>query len=281
MVVTIVQPVSGGPFGPGFVLSLDSDFVGPLAVGSFWRVLLTTESGGGFLWQTRSQPTTTNAKAWTYGSEGDYAQPLFPVELEAMHGDTLELKAQLVSSAVVVDEEDQLISLDLTTGAPYLLQQVIRQQGAVQVDQTAQLEVIEQAVHMDFGDLGRFGLGQLQGGVPGVPLRRHLFTPDRTGEGSLDHPVGPFDFFAFGVTWEFIDRPPGAGVVQGAPVHTPRRTIELRLVAKDVEANEYTKDFGIYREDRLYVTFNPFELTRIEYWIEPGTTVRFWWLGLP
>lgn len=278
MVVTIIQPVSGGPFGPGFIVQLDSDFIGPLPSDARWDVLLTTESGGGFLWQTRSQPTSTNAKSWTYGSEADYNQPFFPVELEAMHGDTLELKARLRSPTTIFDEGTVLITLDLTTGAPYILREVMRQQSTAQVDNTATLEQIEQAVHMSFPGLNNIPIGEFLG----IPLaggaERLLITPDRTGEGTLDRPIGLVDVAAVGLEWEVVSAPPGVGVVQGAPDRWARRVLDLQLVGTDASSNEYTRTFESFHVDHYRYMFQGFGLTRLYYWIEPGITVRFYWL---
>lgn len=281
MVVTFVQPQSGAPFGPGFLVSLDSDFVGPIPADSWWLLYVAPAADPevGELNQTILNPQHDHA--WiAFAVESD-PFPLQPVASSLIHGDTVSVTAELHSPTAVLDSGTVSVQWDMVSGVPYVMQGIVNRVANGTAEHQALIAETNAAVHMDFGDLGRFGLGQLFNGVPQIPLRRHLFTPDRTGEGSLDHPIGPLDFAAFGIYWEFIARPPGAGTVEGAPDRTARRALDLRQVAKDVEANEYTRDSFSFNEDRLYLTFSPLELTRIEYWIEPGTTVRFYWLGLP
>lgn len=281
MVVTIAQPVDTGPFGPGFLVQLDSTFIGPLPSGSFWRVDIASVAVPETFLVRDDFPTASNSAFWPFLTAPTSQLPFPFANKDLVHGNPMKLLAELRSPTAVLDSLQIDIVWDMTSGVPYVMQQVLQNMTASSPTALAIAEETNAAVHMDFGDLGRFGLGQLLNGIPQIPMRRILISPDRTGEGSLTHPVGPFDLFAFGLTWQFVSRPPGAGSIEGAPDRTARRALDLRLVARDIDANEYTYDSGSFNEDLRYMTFNPLQLTRIEYWIEPGTTVRFWWLGLP
>lgn len=280
MVVTFVQPVTGGPFGPGFGVDLDSDFIGPLPSGSFWLVWVATTDDPEDPIQSALIPTTSNAKSFVFGRDGLLGDPLIPATLDFAHGNTVSITASLQSPTAVLDEGTTTVTWDMASGVPFVLQEAIGAAAGLSVDQEAQLEEIDRVVHMDLGGLGRIGLSELVG-LPSAGFTiRQTITPDRSGEGDLDRPGLGLDVAALGLEWEWVVIPPGNGSRSGAPLRQSRRVLDLQLVGTDGATNEYTRSFDSFDVEHLRYTFNPVGLTRIHYWIEPGSVVRFHWLIL-
>lgn len=280
MAVVFIQPVTGGPFGPGFIVALDSNFVGPLETGSFWR-LYVTETGGEAPLVSEDVPTTVNNTIWWFRTGSVLSGTPFPFASQQLnHGKTVSLKAELRSPTSILDSGSIPITWDIVSGVPYLQNLINAQRVGLTAPQAAQLEEIDRVVHMDLGGLGRIGLSELLGLPTAGLTSRLLITPDRTLEGTLSRPLVGLDVAALGLEWEVVSAPPGVGVVQGAPDRWARRILDIQQVGTDGFANEYTRAFDSFHVDHYRLMFNPVGLTRLHYWIEPGITLRFYWLLL-
>lgn len=278
MTVTIIQPVAAGPFGPGFQVELDSDFIGPLSVDSHWEVSIYSLADDTTPLMQEFFPTTTNYMVQPWRSGLFNQTPLVPARAGLVHGTTAQLQVRLFDGASQVDSASRQVSWEMISGAPYALQQWITTRTAPNTTQVQLVEETHQAVHMSFPGLPNIPIGEFLG----IPLaggaERLLITPDRTGEGTLDRPVGLVDVAAVGIEWEVVSAPPGVGVVQGAPDRWVRRVLDLQLVGTDASANEYTRAWESFHVDHYRYMFQGFGLTRLHYWIEPGVTIRFYWL---
>lgn len=278
MAVDFIQPVTGGPFGPGFIVSLGSDFVGPLETGSFWR-LYVHETGEGSPLISEDFPTASNNAIWWFRTTPSSLAAPFPFAGDELyHGKTVGLTAELRSPTTVEDSGTIPIVWDIVSGVPYVQNIVGADAAGLTVDQAAQLEAVEQAVHMSFPGLPNLPIGEFLGIPIAGGAERVLITPDRTGEGTLDRQVGLVDVAAVGIEWEVVSAPPGVGVAQGAPDRWVRRVLDLQLVGTDASANEYTRSYESFHVDHYRLMFQGFGLTRLHYWIEPGITIRFYWL---
>lgn len=278
MVVTIAQPVDGGPFGPGFVLNLDSTFVGPLPTGSFWRIDIIALDIPETVVQREDFPTDANSRIAFYRSDPAASQPIPFATKDTYHGAPLKLLAELRSPTAVLDSLQIDIVWDMTSGIPFAMWQVINAQSGANLAAAAIAEETNAAVHMGFPGLDRLPIGEFLGIPLAGAAARELVTPDRSGEGTLERNIGLVDVAAMGIEWEVVSFPPGNGVKQGAPDRWSRRVLDLQLVGTDASANEYTRDFASFDVDHYRWMFQGFGLTRIHYWIEPGVTVRFYWL---
>lgn len=280
MAVTIAQPVDGGPVGIGFMVDVDSTFVGPLETGSFWRIEIFAPSAPETFVYRQDVQTGTNHANIILGLKPLAEQP-FPWASTALVQDAPVLLTATLRSPTTALESLTIDAVwDTTSGVPYILQHILNGLATTPVPTTALLESIDDAVHMGFPGLPRLPLIDFFNGPVVMPTVRELITPDRTLEGTLERPGGPFDVNAFGLEWEVVSFPPGNGVKQGAPDRWSRRILDLQLVGTDASSNEYTRSYESYDVDHYRVTWNPLGLTRIQYWIEPGTTIRFYWLLL-
>lgn len=278
MTVTIAQPVDGGPFGPGFVINLDSDFIGPLATGSFWRVDIIAMDVGETMVLREDFPSSINSRTAFFKSDPTVSLPIPFGTKDLIHGAPLKLLAELRSPTAVLDSLQIDIVWDMTSGIPFSMWQVINAQGAANAGAAALAEETHAAVHMAFPGLPNLPLGQLLSGTLPINSVREIITPDRTLEGTLQRVTGPIDVNAFGIEWEVVSAPAGVGVAQGAPDRWSRRILDLQLIATDGSSNEYTRSFESFHVHHYRYMFNGLGLTRIHYWIEPGITLRFYWL---
>lgn len=280
MAVDFIQPVTGGPFGPGFAIALDSDFVGPLSSGSFWQLNIAPAADPEEYVEIESFATASNAAAWVFAAQAFETVPLTFASKERYDGAPMTLTAVLHDGSTPVDSGTLNVTWDTRSGIPYILQQLLAKQTVGQVDAAGQLEEIDRVVHADFGPLGRFGLSDLLP-IPSPGLtQRLLITPDRSGDGQLDRPLLGLDVFALGLEWEWVTIPPGNGSRDGAPDRQERPVLDLMQVGTDNAASEYIRAYDRFDVEHLRWTFNPIGLTRIQYRIEPGSVVRFYWLVL-
>lgn len=278
MAVDFIQPVSGAPFGPGFGVHLDSDFIGPLPTDSYWLMWIATAADPEDAIQTSQLFTSANERQFVWARDGLSGPALLAAQTGFAHGDTISITAELHSPTALLDSGTQTVVWDMVSGVPSVLQTQLAAQSAVQLELGDQVEAIDTAVHMSFPGLNNLPIGEFLG----IPLaggaERLLITPDRSGEGTLDRNVGLIDVAAVGIEWEVVSAPPGVGVVQGAPDRWTRRILDLQLVGTDASSNEYTRSWESFHADHYRYMFQGFGLTRLHYWIEPGITLRFYWL---
>lgn len=278
MTITLVTPVDGSPFGPGFAVTLSSDFVGPYETGTYWRIDIAPAADPENYVDFDTVPALSGTNFFVF-KQHPLSTPVdiaFASHLLA-HGDAMVARFTLNSPTVELDDVTIDVTWDAASGLPFILQQRLRTLPAA-TETTEQLELIDQAVHMSFPSVGRIPIGDFLGGALGGLAVRETITPDRSGEGTLDRPFLGVDVNAYGIEWEVVSAPAGNGVVQGAPDRWSRRVLDLQLVGTDVAANEYTRTYDSFHVDHYRLMFQGFGLTRLHYWIEPGITVRFYWL---
>lgn len=280
MAVDFIQPAPGAPFGPGFAVHVDSDFIGPLPSDSYWLMWIAPAADPEDVVQSSQLFTVANEREWVWGRDGLSGPAILAVLPGFAHGDTISITAELHSPTALLDSGTQTVVWDMTSGVPSILQTLLTGQSTAHVEVVEQIEEIDRAVHMDLGGLGRIGLSELLGLPTAGITSRQLITPDRTLTGTLARALVGLDVAALGLEWEVVDAPPGVGTIQGAPARWSRRILDIQQVGTDGFSNEYTRAFDSFHVDHYRLMFNPVGLTRLHYWIEPGITVRFYWLLL-
>jgi hypothetical protein len=275
MPITVSQPSTNGPFGPGFQFSVSSDFVGPIT-GPFWRIDIWDEPLEILLY-SMTQGNTGSGNVSTGYFQGFLTT--VPAQMKVPTGANVKLKVNLESSTGVVETTSKNIVLDEITGrvmVTYNKLIVIGNQlsglGGVSTD----LADVKLATFATFDPSTVVPLSELLVAPPLGFLHRELISPDRTGEGTLTHPGAP----AYGITWEFVDVAAGIGVNEGAPDTLWTHALDLQLVhtlgdSSLETTNRASFDFG----DSMWL-FDPARPTEVHYWIGPGVTCRFHWLVL-
>jgi hypothetical protein len=277
--IQFTQPTVGGAFGPGFVLDVRTDIVGPLPVNWHWSIeILTGPANEELVIQTAYDLDAGDQHRLRI----DYGvNPLlFTVPRSQMVSDTGFVRARLVDSSLLIQDEGQIaIHPDWQTGVLYQLSQRAQASGGLSTEQAVQLAQTNAAMGFSIGG----GWSDLANDLVGLVGRRiiglELIEPDRSGEGALTRPGGPFGVNAFGIQWQLIDRPPGIGLDEGVPDRTEfdyqqltfMRGTSQGLVPTD---SRYVRDlngqwvWGLDSPDQL------------DHFIMPGVTVRFWWVVL-
>jgi hypothetical protein len=283
--ITIVEPPSAGPFGPGFIINVVSDFIGPLEAGGGWNYEIWTSDNETlyFLSPFVLSQEHTFVKTNAVDALTEWHWPT--VYSGMVNGADAILKVTLFDPEFeVIETVSQPITLDLVSGMTYILTELLsdslRALPTTGTDITtleADVAEIKAASFGNFGDVA-VPISHLISAPPLGFLVRELIEPDRTGEGELtrEGPLGPVN--AFGLAWEFVDVAPGIGVAEGAPDRLWTKALEINLVhtlADSTLVNSQTVQFN-YGD--TFMTFDPLLPTLVRYWIGPGVTVRFYWL---
>jgi hypothetical protein len=130
--------------------------------------------------------------------------------------------------------------------------------------------------------LGGFlpGLLEAFGDAVPTPYGSELITPDRTGGGVLTRPGGLFNVNALGIRFQIISKPPGIGIDEGGPPSYEIPLLELGLT-RELKAGEVlNEDSHWFSDENGEWVWNFNAPHQVLYWIQPGVTVRFWWMLL-
>lgn len=276
MTITILQPILGEPCGPGFEIKLSSDIIGPFPTGTEWLVFLEGGPTGEDILGIQPYAWTSNQLTKVLGTNDNDSTRRFRVLPQAGQGTTGFIRASLrTPDGITQDTSDRTqIVLDFQTGVQNQLR--TGASTGLTTEQALQLETTTAAMGFAIGG----GWTDLAEGLLNLVGRRlladELITPDRTGEGVLTRPGGPFGVNAFGIMWQYIDGPPGIGIDEGAPDRTEINHQQLTLMRGTSQGlvpyeTRYIDDisgmmgFGLDAPDQ------------VNYFIMPGVTVRYWW----
>lgn len=284
MAITISDPVTGAPFGPGFQIAVSTDLIGPQPSGTRWDFVLTAPAN--------EPPPMTWSLPWTSNFlitkmlEGDEThRGLAPVNADWVEGQSAQLQVQLIQPGpTVVDDETVTVVMDRTTGAnvelaEYLVEHLPASgQGLTTAEHNAVLQTNVGVIAMAginplelVGDLAAaigssaplaFGsLGDLMG-----PL---------TGDGVLAAP--PTLHIAMGLYWVATTIPAGLGHRHGNSEEYPARLVQWRTthVVGGIEMCTEIVDAITHRELWRFHTATPHA---IEYSVLPQVEIfaRYW-----
>lgn len=116
MTITVITPQTGDPFGPGFVIEVSTDTIGPFAPGTAWSFTLTAPANEEIVAQvveffTSSSKTTTILNGGSSTPIPALARP------EWVAGQSGQLRVQIEEpGSGVVEQTDVPIVLDRQTG---------------------------------------------------------------------------------------------------------------------------------------------------------------------
>jgi hypothetical protein len=290
MVVTIVAPQTGAPFGQGFTVSASSDFVGAIT-NPLW-IIEIRDNDNVELWNN-----------WVLAAGSPFSVPFITGYKEplpsqvfdgitidrlptwATIGDSVRLNVILSGNAGVVDSGhvDVVLSADMNTR---VLSKVLKSSDVVTADvstikstmnvMSADVTAIKGSTFKTFGPGVVTPIAELISAPPLGFLHRELITPDRSGEGNLTHTLSP----AFGLTWEVISAGEGIGVEEGAPDSLVTKMLQLQLIHTLGDSSQETTFTGVFDYGDALLIFTPPLPSIVRYWIGPSIVVRFHWLVL-
>lgn len=287
MSLTVLTPSSGGLFGPGFTVTVETDLIGPLEPGSFWTFELSAPAGEEvmtrkFVGFVANQMTTvmysgTNITAfltearpeWTTGASGRLRITLdepgsgvvdsinVPVTIDREAGQNQELAAWLqanpVTSGAGLTPEEHAAVLQTNV-------------GVIALSTLNPLDLV--------GDLA-----EAISGSP--PLGFGSFSATYTLEGDGEMPdIGDVLHTKLGIHFVAIEIPAGLSHRHGQSEEYPARLVQWRTVhtVAGVELVTQVMDFITHGEMLRWQHAKP---TRIEYSILPGVIMEARWWQFP
>lgn len=284
MPITFEIPEPNQPFGFGFRMRFQSDFIGPLPEGSFWTVTIFSPVESEV--PRFSMIYRTNNPAFD-GIHGDLDTDAFIPHAvsDLVDGQPARLEVKLTQApSTVIDQTSQPIIIDWQTGMPKLLDLARRYAtqtgGFTQADREVQAE-IRKASFVPFvnalGQASDLALSSFTWQPPSQFLRRSApFLI--SGSGVLTRPAGQTIVRAYGIQWNWEVLPPGFGRVYGRVDEYANRMVQFVVIRRD-QANELYVD-RIYDENtegHFLQWGNQFP-TEVQYYIAPGVTLRCFWL---
>lgn len=287
MALIIGFPQPGEVWGPGFVLTVSTDLIGPQPPGTVWEIDLEAMESS-VVWGRWTTPFVFNAirTTWVNGdaSESDVLAP----EHLLTTGDDARLHIKLKQSdGTVIDEDDVAIILDMTQGQAWQVQEYIRTHppaasgGLTTAEHNAVLAT-QAAVLADIGP----GLGDL------VQSIGQLITRPTLAIGSLSSPAyelegdgeipGISDLLhsRFGIYWLATTIPAGLGHLHGNTEEYMQRLVQFRTLHVLDGVELVTEVFDANWHGGLWTWSTP-KPSAIEYSILPGVHIQVRWWQFP
>lgn len=171
MPITVIVPTAS--LGPGLQLSVQTDFIGPIATDAFWRVTLRQESDEEQLiqWDVPGLPPIVSGFAYNL---------ILPLEVTTWTGIKLGApciaQVELVETgSTVIDEGTSAALVVYDDGSAWILQSQQQTGGGLTEEQAQQLAAIDRA--SSFAQVtDALTLTELTRGPTGVTLVAHLTT---------------------------------------------------------------------------------------------------------
>jgi len=285
VVLTWVTPLSGEPFGPGFLISGSSDVAGPFEPGSYWEITLTAPANENIV-GTMTVPYLSNAfgvLSWWPGTIElmGAIHPFAPM----VSGQSAQLEVSLVQPTFGVADSDTMpVVMDWVTGQTEVLKQFLRQMGAgagqgLTEEEHDAVLATQSAVITTMGipgDSPAFGLADFLAHPP--LFIGGLSTPPYVLEGDGELPdLHTAGHARFGLYWLATTIPPGLSHVHGNTEEYTNRLVQFRTTHVVGGVELVTEVFDAHWHGGMWrwETALP---TAIDYSVLPGVVVevRYW-----
>lgn len=287
--ITITLPGPGPDFrvGPGCVISVVSDFVGPFPADSTWRIVVSLDNEGQQALWGATVPITNHTASVRWGdntvstqSQGQTAIPpntnVFVVATVFQPGNVVVdsgFQPAIYDPVTTLWELSLIIQRGIGTGTGGLTpeqDQILHDTNQAVIQQIPAQNATHWAI-----DLGQFVTH------PPVWFLDQLLTPLLlTGRGTLEIPQNPFLFNTYGLIPHFVTVPPAAGRRDGAIVRYNNRVVQFVAMNTTVQdtTRRYIGDFVEFDHDEqpwLWAQYQPVELL---YDVTPGFGIGITWL---
>lgn len=284
MALVTTFPLDGDPFGPGFLVEVTTDLVGPLEPGSFWTFTLTAPANEGLI-ASCTRPASGAVVLAVMKSGTDTTTFIHPVERGTENGVSGQLKIELTEpSSGVVDTLDVPIVVDRVSGQSAELMQWIFHntsrsgQGLTEDEHNAVLQtntgVIALAGINPIDLLGGLGDAMRSSAPLAFGSLGDIMGP-LTGDGTLTAP--PALHVIMGVYWVATTIPVGLGHRHGNSEEYPARLVQWRTthVVGGIEMTTEIVDAVTHRELWRFRQQNPHA---VDYSVLPQVEIfaRYW-----
>lgn len=281
MPIQITAPADGRPFGPGYITSFFTDSIGVIENGSTWRMQIRAGAGGETTVDSAVISATGPSIGTTFGLNAQGQSTLTARNSIIAQGEAATFTVELLNpQQVVIDSGSRAITYDRVSGVEWLawFAPLTAPAGGGFTD--ADRQQLAEVKALAAFNLGAW-LPELAAALQAAaqfPYGAELITPDRTGGGVLTRPGGGFNVNAFGIRYQVIDKPVGIGIDEGAPRSYELPMLELGLTGQVTGGDVVNVDSTWLRDENGTWVWNLNIPYQVLYWIQPGVTVRFWWL---
>lgn len=284
MPITIVYPETGEPWGPGFLVRAESDFIGPLPSDSVWDLYLTAPANEDVMahW---TQPALSPILEIVFFNGSDTVTTPVPGRPTWVTGENAQLMAVLSTPSTSFEEiETVQVVLDREAGqaaelAKYIETHAVPAGQGMSELQSEQLQIIEASVTA-WNPLGTLSIASgLADALRGAPIFSlgHLTTPpvSLTGDGELE--LDEPSLFIWGVYFT-ADIPAGFGRLHGQTVEYQQRLVQFRTV-HIVDGQELVTEVLDANFHGYLWIFPKANWLRVEYSVTPGVVIHAqWWI---
>lgn len=283
----ITTPVTGGPFGPGFEIQLQNDFVGPLEPGAYWELFLTAPANETIIAHMFIPDALHGLRYVMVNQDAGLQIPAIAVP-EAVTGEPGQLQVILQQPTFGPAETEEIaIVLDREAGQVQELMGLLQQQistivSGLTVEEHDAVVATNAAVVTTMGIPSQsppFGIAELLVHPP--LLFGGLSTPPYVLEGDGEipdlHGVG---HAKFGIYWLATTIPAGLSHTHGQTEEYTNRLVQFRTTHVVGGVEMVTEVFDAHFHGGLWVWERPLP-TAIDYSVLPGVVVQAQWWQVP
>lgn len=287
MSVTFVYPPINGPIGPGYTISVTTDFVGPIPTDAYWSVgvLEPGEEISTIILQRFPIGTSDHELQACVGDLRVPMQDLAAQHQQIPQDTTVTLIVELDGSEGAIDSGTQTTKWD-ATGRLFAQAQTapVLEPSFTPTDRET-LDAIPLSMQVSLptflSALGNVGITLAQLILqPPANLLCKVDPVDIAGVGTLTRTLGVFTVAAYGLYYELLSAPPELGLTPGVAIEWQQRLGQFVVIKVGSDGAEYRYSTTDFHTDHERVSFGGVDTKRIEYDIAPGVAVRVWWLVL-
>lgn len=287
MPLIITRPGDNEPFGPGFTVSVESDFIGPFEPGSYWQLILNSVPAEDPI-ANMIVPLTAHTLNRTFVDQnGSIFNPV-PGRTGWLTGDAAVLSARIFNPANELLETTSVsVELDRQSGqvaelAEWMKVNIAAAGQALTEEEHDAIIITQAAVTADIGpNIGDLiqSIGKL---IINPPLAvGSLSSPPYELEGDGEIPdIGEITNSKFGLYWLATEIPPGLGRVHGNTDEFQNRLVQFRTLHALGGVELVTEIFDANWHGGLWTWKTP-KPSAIEYSILPGVHLQVRWWKFP
>lgn len=277
--ITIFVPPSGGQFGPGFRLHVETDAPGPLPPGNAWVAYIHPVDNELDLRYVDGLATTNPQAIWDWGAQPDSPMLLQNISAPVLHGTTVRLLVLRNVGTTLVESLSMSVQWNMTDGIPLWSDRradARGQEGAFTAADRVTLEETQAATVVKMGAPGAEIDIPIASMIVHPPLGMTTLDPvgiPASGDGGLQLGPGPSRNW-FGLWWEFATVPPAMGRDEGVTPIYEQRMVQLAVIHTVLGVDVQSEYIDASFERVVYRWAEAFP-TRVEFSITPGVEVIF------
>ena len=287
MPIVILEPPSGAPTGPGFIVHVQSDLIGPIPGDAEWILQLFDSD---LVNSACSSITRSDSREISFVLGYDYINSRIsvdPASSSITSGKNMQLQVTWSSPTTgIIEQKLQPQVSDMVTGQPYIqtIASQLQGQGGMTTEEHTWLDTVQQAVQHAFADI--------QGLISMSPIGTALQHPDHNflipagnpfdlvGRGVIVPPSALGAPNSFGIQFQVETLVPGYGLRDGVIVEWEDRMVQLAAfhTIRGTSGTWCTQvdDISLDRGLWLYRVPGPAE---VRYDVTPNVVIHCQWIS--